>query len=234
MRSAGDVDLTTRARIRDAAIARFGRDGVAATSVRAIAGDAGVSPALVIHHFGSKDRLRQACDEHIVEQLVGRADELDHTHDAAGTMQRWLSDTDHHRAQLDYLARMFGDGTELGDELFERVLDGTKRILATGVANGTMLPADDEEARAVVITANGMATLFLARQIGRALGDGNGLDSATIRRLTLPTLDLYTRGLYADDTVLSAARDALGRSAVPRDDKGDGHPNQDPDPPVRR
>lgn len=55
--------LTARARIRDAALARFGTDGVAGTSVRAVAADAGVSAALVLHHFDSKEGLRQACDE---------------------------------------------------------------------------------------------------------------------------------------------------------------------------
>ena len=55
MRSASD--LTARARIRDAALARFGAEGIAGTSVRAVAADAGVSPALVLHHFGSKHHV---------------------------------------------------------------------------------------------------------------------------------------------------------------------------------
>ena len=55
-------DLTARARIRDSAIVYFGRHGFQSATVRAIAADAGVSPALVIHHFGSKDGLREACD----------------------------------------------------------------------------------------------------------------------------------------------------------------------------
>ncbi len=58
-------DLTTRARIRDAAVLRFGREGFGA-SVRTVAADAGVSPGLVIHHFGSKDGLRAACDEYVL------------------------------------------------------------------------------------------------------------------------------------------------------------------------
>jgi AcrR family transcriptional regulator len=62
---ATDADLTARARIRDAAIACFADRGVSDTPVRAIAAQAGVSPALVIHHFGSKDRLRVACDQHV-------------------------------------------------------------------------------------------------------------------------------------------------------------------------
>jgi AcrR family transcriptional regulator len=72
MRSTGSDDLTTRARIRDAAIVLFGRDGFPATSVRAIATAAAVSPALVLHHFGSKDELRAACDTYIVEASLGR------------------------------------------------------------------------------------------------------------------------------------------------------------------
>ena len=50
-------DLTTRARIRDAAIGLFGRDGFGPATVRAVASAAGVSPGLVIHHFGSKAGL---------------------------------------------------------------------------------------------------------------------------------------------------------------------------------
>ncbi|MEX0658697.1 MAG: TetR/AcrR family transcriptional regulator [Egibacteraceae bacterium] len=65
-------DRTARARIRDAAITRFAEDGVAGTSVRAIAGQAGVSAALVIHHFGSKEALRAACDEHVAATIRER------------------------------------------------------------------------------------------------------------------------------------------------------------------
>jgi AcrR family transcriptional regulator len=59
-------DLTTRARIRDAALERFPIDGFGATTIRSIAADAGVSPALVVHHFGSKEGLREACDHFVV------------------------------------------------------------------------------------------------------------------------------------------------------------------------
>src|SRR5690606_106203 len=48
------ADLTMRARIRDAAIDRFGRSGFDA-SVRTIAADAGVSAASIIKHYGSKE-----------------------------------------------------------------------------------------------------------------------------------------------------------------------------------
>ncbi|MCF2525826.1 TetR/AcrR family transcriptional regulator [Yinghuangia soli] len=47
----------TSAALLDAAAARFARDGYEATSVRDIAADAGVNPALIYRYFGSKEKL---------------------------------------------------------------------------------------------------------------------------------------------------------------------------------
>src|SRR5690606_37917648 len=65
MSSASVDELAARARILQAAIRRFAADGMSAP-LRAIAADAGVSAGLIIHHFGSADRLREACDEHVL------------------------------------------------------------------------------------------------------------------------------------------------------------------------
>jgi AcrR family transcriptional regulator len=59
-------DLTGYARIRNAALECFARDGFEASSVRAIARTAGVSPGLVQHHFPTKLDLREAVNEHVV------------------------------------------------------------------------------------------------------------------------------------------------------------------------
>ena len=63
-------DLTARARLRDAAIELFAERGFDKTSMKAIAEAAGVSPGLVIHHYGSKDELRRVCDEHVIAKLL--------------------------------------------------------------------------------------------------------------------------------------------------------------------
>ncbi|MDF2978915.1 MAG: TetR-family protein transcriptional regulator [Actinomycetospora sp.] len=47
----------TRARIHAAATRRFATDGYDGTTVRAVAADAGIDPALVLRYFGSKDGL---------------------------------------------------------------------------------------------------------------------------------------------------------------------------------
>jgi AcrR family transcriptional regulator len=51
----------TRGQIVSAARAQFGARGYDATSMRAIAAEAGVDPALVHHYFGGKEQLFAAC-----------------------------------------------------------------------------------------------------------------------------------------------------------------------------
>jgi TetR/AcrR family transcriptional regulator, regulator of cefoperazone and chloramphenicol sensitivity len=70
MVSVASSDLTGYARIRNAALEGFARDGVKATSIRAVAKRAGVSAGLVQHHFPSKASLRDAVNAHVVA-LVG-------------------------------------------------------------------------------------------------------------------------------------------------------------------
>lgn len=211
MRSTSTSDTTFRAHIRDAAVLLFGRDGYANTSVRAIAAEAGVSPGLVIHHFGSKDALRLACDEHIVAEIFGRSDELsiEASSDAlATTMRRWLADLETHRVALDYLARMLTDGSALGDQLFDNLVDRTEKMIGDEVTAGRMLASSDPRMTAVLIATQSLVPLLLERHLARALGAG-ALTAALIERMTVPTLELYTHGLYADDTLLSAARAAF-------------------------
>ncbi|MEV0829380.1 TetR/AcrR family transcriptional regulator [Nonomuraea rubra] len=62
-------DLTARARIRDAALRHFGEHGFERATIRGIAETAGVSLGLVRHHFGSKQALREACDEHLMKVM---------------------------------------------------------------------------------------------------------------------------------------------------------------------
>jgi AcrR family transcriptional regulator len=228
---------TTRQRIRDAALALFGAAGYDGTSVRDIAARAGVSPALVIHHFGSKEALRAECDALIVDEVLGRKESLHdaETGDLASTMQRWLADVEAHRASLDYLARMITDDSPAGDRLFDDLVQRTEAMLEQGVASGMMRESPDPRMTALIVAAHGLVPLLLERHLRRAVGEP-GLSDALVRRMTLPTLELYTHGLYRSTVILEAAEAALAgtldTSRGPRSDKGAGDPNQDPDPPA--
>jgi AcrR family transcriptional regulator len=63
-------DSGTRAAILEAARSRFAGEGFRGATVRAIAGDAGVDPALVMHFFGSKQELFVAAMEFPVDPTV--------------------------------------------------------------------------------------------------------------------------------------------------------------------
>jgi len=233
VRSVPSEDATAAARIRDAAVARFGERGFDRTSVRQIATDAGVSAALVIHHFGSKEGLRQACDDWLVTRLIGESARTSGP-EIAATMREWLDDPERFRLYIDYFTTMLADGTEGGNRLFDRLVRDTAAMLDAGVEDGSMHESSDPEMRALLITIYGLAPLLLRDQLARSLGTPLA-SAAAIRRMTRPALELYTHGLYTDTRVLDAAEAALqgvpSTAAPPRSDKGPGNPNQDPDPP---
>lgn len=52
--------------------------------LRTVAADAGVTAGLIVHHFGSKDGLRRACDEHVL--AVMRAAKAKVLTDGTGAM----------------------------------------------------------------------------------------------------------------------------------------------------
>ena len=234
VRSIPIEDTTAAARIRAAAIALFGERGFDRTSVRQIGRDAGVSAALVIHHFGSKEGLRQACDDWLVTRLVGERTRTSGP-EIAATMREWLDDPERFRVYIDYFTTMLADGTDGGNRLFDRLVRDTAAMLDAGVEDGSMHESSDPEMRALLVTIYGLAPLLLRDQLARSLGTPLA-SAAAIRRMTRPALELYTHGLYTDRRVLDAAEAALqgvpSTGTVPRSDKGPGNPNQDPDPPA--
>jgi AcrR family transcriptional regulator len=60
----------------DTAVELFAERGLGSTSVRDVAGAAGVSLAMVHHYFGSKDDLYEACIGATYEELSAMKDEL--------------------------------------------------------------------------------------------------------------------------------------------------------------
>jgi AcrR family transcriptional regulator len=79
----------TRADILSAARARFGADGYERTTLRAVAADVGVDPALVIRYFGSKQDLFAAAAEFTLNlpDLTG----IDPEHLAGALLSRFFA-----------------------------------------------------------------------------------------------------------------------------------------------
>ncbi|MEV0388236.1 TetR family transcriptional regulator [Nonomuraea sp. NPDC050643] len=201
-------DLTTQAKIRNAAIAHFARDGFQKANLRAVAATAGVSAGLVIHHFGSKDKLRSACDDHVLSVLVRRAREDADPAGMRGVMEEYLADPEEYRLQVRYMARAIEEDTPAAATFVTTMVAESEAILRAGIADGSMHPSSDVRALAVLTVLTSLATLTMPPPLARALGC-ESFGPEALRRLAVPTLELYTRGLYTGGAVLDAAKDAL-------------------------
>jgi AcrR family transcriptional regulator len=195
-------DLTAAARIRDAAIAQFGAHGFG-VGLRQIAEAAGVSAALVIHHFGSKDGLRAACDDYVAEAIRTSKSEAMRSHDPASWLAQ-LSEIESYAPLTAYLMRSLQSGADLAKTLWRTMIANAEEYLDEGVRAGTLKPSRDPKARARYLAISGGGGLLLYLQMHE-----DPTDLAAVLRdystdMVLPALELYTEGLMADRTMYDA------------------------------
>jgi AcrR family transcriptional regulator len=202
MRSATvpDSDLTAKARIRDAAMELFGREGVAATSLRAVARVTGVSPGLIVHHFGSKEGLIRAVDAAGLERINLALSEVplegSSTEVIEGRAEIVAAFLRGHPALCDYLGRALSEGTEASAELFHRLFGFVardERLIAAGVLRDDTDPFWRAMHQVILV----VGPLLLRPLIERELG-GELLAEDNVTRWTRARIDLLKHGLYAD------------------------------------
>lgn len=205
--------MTAVARIRDAAIDQFGQHGFG-IGLRAIAEAAGVSAALVIHHFGSKDGLRKACDDYIAEEIRTTKTETIKSNDPA-TWFAQLAEIESYAPMMAYLVRSMVTGGELANMLWRRMIDNTEEYLDEGVRAGTVKPSRDPRARARYLGITGGGGFLLYLQMHETPTDLRAVLRDYAREMVLPALEIYTEGLMVDRTMYDAFLAA--------DDQGGSH-----------
>lgn len=196
MRSVEGVadDRSARARIRDTAMTRFATDGFQRSTIRAIAADAGVSPALVLHHFGSKDGLRSACDDHVINLVMTRIEpwliEPELHLDRTGALSHLFADSSD---VIGYVGRAMVEGGDRTDVLVDRFIDLTEDLLARAEKHGKLRPTRDPRARAAIAVLWDMVTIVLGRHLSRALGETD--PQAVLRRYGDFATEIYAHGM---------------------------------------
>ncbi len=200
MRSASAAnpdDRTAVARIRDAALACFAEAGVAATTVRRVAERAGVSPALVIHHFGSKAALRKACDAYVAAFVRERKTAAMRAGPGLDPLAL-LRPEDDRVPLLAYLARVLAEGSPEVDALVDELVADAEGYLAEGVASGTVRPLDHPQGVAAVLTLWSLGALTLHRHVRRLVGVDLTAPAAqllTTNGYVGPAMEILSRGL---------------------------------------
>lgn len=193
-------DLTTRARLRDAAIECFAAEGFGA-SVRTIAARAGVSAGLIRHHFGSKDALRAECDEAVLERH--RTLKTEGLESPASALAQ-LAEADEHGAMLVYILRSVQDGSAAGTAFIEHLIADATAYSEQAVASGILRPSRDPAGRArlMVTQSVGGLIVLLAMHPEISLTDFKTVLAKTFEQIALPSIELYTYGVFADESYL--------------------------------
>ena len=192
-------DLTARARIRDAAIKLFAERGVDGATVRDIAQEAGVSSGLLRHHFGSKEGLRDACDEWALSELTKVSGQFTEFRSLDGLTPRIM-------LLQRYLIRSMMDGSPTGAAMFDRMIEYGEQWLAT-----TDLKVADPRAFVAVLSVMKMSLFTMRDLMSRALG-ADVTEPAAWARMLQASLDLFSQPLITQEQALQAQA-ALDRLA---------------------
>lgn len=208
-RPAGE-DGDLRGRLLDAAAAQFAGTGIAAASLRAIAQEAGVTPAMLHYYFGNKDALVRAL---LTERLLPTVLPLRETLAAVGDSPLELAQAFAHGvsdvvAQLPWLPALWVrevlcEGGVLREFVFREVMPSLPQVLAKRFESahkaGQLAPGIDP--RLLVVSLVGL-TLFPAA--GAPIWQkAFGMPGLDMPALVSHTLALLTHGLAAPATETS-------------------------------
>lgn len=213
------MELTPPAdkRILRAALQRFAVEGLGAP-LRAVAQDAGVSAGLIIHHYGSREKLLEACDRRALK--VTRESKLDVMSGGSGAMLAQLAEIEHHAPVIGYVLRRLQAGGPLARQLVDDFAADALVYLEQGTAAGLINPSRDPEARARALTQMALGSLLLQLPAQREPLDLTELPAwlrSYSEALSAPVLEIYSVPLLTDTSMLDAyvAAASEGDSAAP-------------------
>lgn len=205
---AGIDDRTGRAIIRDEALRLFATHGPDAVSMRQIAAEAGVSPGLIVHHFATKEGLREAVDRHVVDIFdrvlgelsaqaapgPGGAGDVYDPAASSSLAEAMLAHLPPGSPVPAYVRRLLLAGGDTAAALFARLFEMATATLDAMVKAGMASPGRDPAVRAAFLMANDLAVLLLRDQLSGVLGF-DPLSKAGMARWAPEMVAVYAHGL---------------------------------------
>lgn len=210
-------DRTTNARIRDAAIECIAEHGVAATTARKVADTAGVSPGLVIHHFGSMDGLRSTCDAYVaavIRRYKQEAMSVGPNLDVLAALRN-----PEMGPLMGYLASVLAENSATVADLVDDLVDDAEAYIEEGVESGMLRPSDDPRGRAVVVAIWNLGALVLYEHLDRLLGvdltDPDVLDDPAFAAYAGPIYETYSNGFLTEAFAAQTRKALAGMVGTP-------------------
>ncbi|MGW4720836.1 TetR family transcriptional regulator, partial [Nocardia sp. NPDC004260] len=192
------------ARIRDTAIEVFGEHGFQ-VGVRKIAAAAGVSAGLVNHHFGSKDGLRAACDDRVLQLIRDEKVKAITASSMKAGMLDALAEIESYAPLVAYMVRSLQAGGPMAESLFEHMAADAEGYFEKAVEAGGIKPSRDPAARARYLMMLNVGATMLYMQMRQHRDETIDYRKAIrelSEELTPPALEFYTQGLLTDPTIL--------------------------------
>lgn len=194
-------DRTARAVIRDEALRLFAEHGPDRVTVRRITAAAGVSPALLVHHFGSKQGLRDAVDEHVLavfddifREMAGEGAGLHDPAAARSLAEAIVAYFPAGSAVPAYLRRLLLADGEAARQLFRRLYRMSTVFVNGLVEAGLASPGADPPVRVAFLMANDLAVLLLRDYLADVTGT-DPLSREGMTRWAGEVLAIYGSGL---------------------------------------
>lgn len=183
-----------RNRLIETALVVFAERGIEATSLRAVAAAAEVSPALIVHHFGSKAGLCEAVDAEVAKLFRAAYEEggdetLTARSAATVAVMRERPDV------CAYLGRGLVEGTAASRELFARVYGHSLAEMRRLGAAGAIAPDVDVIWAALQHVLLLLGPLMLRGEFEAVLGE-DLLGAEGLPRWARANEQLLRQGIY--------------------------------------
>jgi TetR/AcrR family transcriptional regulator, regulator of cefoperazone and chloramphenicol sensitivity len=192
-RSSKDLIVSTAFRV-------FGKSGIESTSLREVARAAGVSPALVVHHFESKQGLIAALDEAVVREFAEAYAAADAIEGKSELVRRRGEQTVRVMGERPdvcaYVGRAMVEGTAGSFGLFRNMIRGGQAEIDSLAESRVLRPGVDRLWATLQHFFLIWAPLSFMPMLKDALG-GDLLDEEQLGRWLDANVDLLEGGLYA-------------------------------------
>ena len=185
---------TTREQLLTIAVEMFAANGFAQTSLRAIAKQAGVSPALLVHHFGTKDALIKEAIAITLGHWVAdeKAAMLD---DESNQLSHWQTVMAKGATPLSFFRQVLLAGGEYSQRLFAAAVSESENLLEQMKSAGRLRDVKDPKTTALMLTLSGLGSVLFMDHIERILG-GSIASETVAKKLMNANNQMLQEGIF--------------------------------------
>lgn len=189
---------TTRDQLLSIATEMFAENGFAGTSLRSIAKQAEVSPALLVHHFGTKDALvKEAISKTLGDWVADeKAAMLD---DESRQVENWQSLAAKGATSLNFFKQALLAGGEYSQRLFKAAFLESEALLDEMQELGRLKDISDKQTIALMMTISGLGSVLFMSQIEHTLGGPISSDHVA-SRLVNANHEMMQHGVFLPAT----------------------------------